>query len=603
MSPDVAPGNGAEPGPASPTSPAATATDRDPEPTPGGVDRAAAIGDDVAAAAGVGDVADAAVVGAGAGGVGGTARAAAGMGAITAVSRALGMVRVLVVAAVLGSSFLGNAFQSANSVSNVLFELLAAGALSAVLVPAFVSRLDRRDQTGAEEVAGGVLGVALAGLGVVTVLGVVFAPLLARALTVGVPESVAADQRALVTFLLRFFVPQILLYAAGTVAAAVLYAERRFPVTAAAPIGNTVVMVACLVAFRAVAGPDPGLDLTLGEKLLLVAAGTGGVIAFVGILLGACERSGFRLRPRLSRGDARVREVLAHSGWGVVLHTGAGLLLGAAIVAGAAVEGGVVAYQVGWVIFLAPYAVLAQPIHTAILPELVTEAREHGLDRVARSLRWALERMAVLLVPLSAGMIALAGPAMRLVPFGRAGGDGPELLAAAVAGLALGLLPYSAFLLLARGYYALGESRLPGLVSVGAATLGVIVMTAGALTTHGAARIAILGLGHTTAYTAGTLVLAVGLMRRTGASLWPAALARVTAVGALAGVVVWLAVGALLPDDPSRLADAAAVAALGAVGAGIVLAGYRLAGVREALTTRQSLPAPAGTGPEPEVVT
>ena len=65
------------------------------------------------------------------------------MGAITAVSRALGLVRVLVVSAVLGVSFLGNAFQQANSVSNVLFELLAAGALSAVLVPAFVELLDR----------------------------------------------------------------------------------------------------------------------------------------------------------------------------------------------------------------------------------------------------------------------------------------------------------------------------------------------------------------------------------------------------------------------------------------------------------------------------
>ena len=51
--------------------------------------------------------------------------------------------RVLVVAAVLGTTYLGNAFQSANSVSNVLFELLAAGALSAVLVPTFVELLDR----------------------------------------------------------------------------------------------------------------------------------------------------------------------------------------------------------------------------------------------------------------------------------------------------------------------------------------------------------------------------------------------------------------------------------------------------------------------------
>ena len=51
---------------------------------------------------------------------------------------AVGFVRVLVVAAILGTTYLGNAYQSSNSVSNVLFELVAAGALSAVLVPTFV---------------------------------------------------------------------------------------------------------------------------------------------------------------------------------------------------------------------------------------------------------------------------------------------------------------------------------------------------------------------------------------------------------------------------------------------------------------------------------
>src|SRR4029453_12176549 len=91
----------------------------------------------------------------------------------TGMSRTLGLVRVLVVSAVLGVSFLGNAFQQANSVSNVLFELLAAGALSAVLVPAFVDLIDGEGRERAEQVAGGVLWVALAGLGVVTVIGVV----------------------------------------------------------------------------------------------------------------------------------------------------------------------------------------------------------------------------------------------------------------------------------------------------------------------------------------------------------------------------------------------------------------------------------------------
>src|SRR3546814_14042838 len=85
------------------------------------------------------------------------------------------------------------------SVSNVLFELLAAGALSAVLVPTFVDLLDQGDDEGAEEVAGGVLGVAVVVLGVVSLVGIVAAPLLARALTVGVPADTVEDQRGPIT--------------------------------------------------------------------------------------------------------------------------------------------------------------------------------------------------------------------------------------------------------------------------------------------------------------------------------------------------------------------------------------------------------------------
>src|SRR5690606_15290460 len=135
------------------------------------------------------------------------------------------------------------------------------------------------------------------------------------------------------------------LYAAGAIATGVLYAKRRFAVTAAAPIGNTVVMVALLLVFRAVAGPSPDLALSTAERWLLVAAGSGGVVAFVATLLVALHRTGFRLRPRWAWRDPRVRRVLSHSGWGAVLHTGAGLLLGGAIITGSAVEGGVVAYQ------------------------------------------------------------------------------------------------------------------------------------------------------------------------------------------------------------------------------------------------------------------
>src|SRR5262249_24204892 len=125
------------------------------------------------------------------------ARAAAGMGAVTAVSRTLGFVRVLVIAAVLGTTYLGNTFQASNSVSNVLFELVAGGALSAVLVPTFVAHLARNDRAEIERLAGGLLGLATIVLGALSVLGVVFAPFLARVLTSGAAPAVAAQQRHL----------------------------------------------------------------------------------------------------------------------------------------------------------------------------------------------------------------------------------------------------------------------------------------------------------------------------------------------------------------------------------------------------------------------
>src|SRR3954470_21031638 len=78
------------------------------------------------------------------------------------VSRITGFVRVLAVGAALGTTFLGNTYQSANQVSHILFELLAAGLLSSVLVPSFVARLTTGDRDGAGRLAGAVLGFLVA---------------------------------------------------------------------------------------------------------------------------------------------------------------------------------------------------------------------------------------------------------------------------------------------------------------------------------------------------------------------------------------------------------------------------------------------------------
>lgn len=506
-------------------------------------------------------------------------RSATGMGAAAAVSRVLGGGRVLVIAAVLGTTYLGNAFQSANTVSNLLFELLAAGALSAVLVPTFVGHLERGDRAGAERLAGELLGITLVVLGVVTVVGMVAAPWLASVLTVAVADpQVAAAQRELTTFLLWFFIPQVVLYGVGAIATAVLHARRSFVVPAVAPIGNTVVMVAFLLAFRWVAGPDPGLELTTTEKVLLGLGGTLGVVAFVAIPTIAVWRSGFRLVPRWSRQHEGLGALLRLSGWASVQHAFAALLYGAAIIAGASVEGGVVAYQVGWFLFLAPYGIIAQPIHTTILPELVVEHEGGDPAAFAASLRWAMDSMTVLLVPLSALCLALAVPAMSVLAFGQASGaESVDLLAAALAALGLGLLPYGLFFLLSRAFYVLGDSRVPALWGAAGAVVGVVVMLVAGATTSGTTTVAALGVAHSVAFllAAGALVLA--LRRRTGEWILPGSLPAVLVVSAVVGAIVWAAYRAW--DPQGRLMDLVALAVLVPAGAAAYLGCTKLLGI------------------------
>jgi putative peptidoglycan lipid II flippase len=473
-----------------------------------------------------------------------------------------------------------------------------------VLVPAFVELLEQRrsaaGEAGAEQLAGALLGWSLLVLGPVCLAGVVAAPALARLLTTGTPDPVvAAAQRHLATFLLRLFVPQVLLYAVGAVTTAVLHAKRRFTVTAMAPIGNTVMMVAALVAFRVLHGPGaPGFDLTLAERLSLGAAGTLGVMAFVGVPFVALRRSGFRLRfsvPRPGTVTGLGRAVRL-SGWAGLQHAGTAVLLAAALLVGMGISGGVVAYQVAFACFLVPYAVLALPLVTAVLPELAVEAGRGDLPAFGRSLQWALERMASFVVPVSVAGVVFAPRVMEALAFGQTSEGGGRLIGFGLAALAAGLLPYGAFFLFVRAHYALGEGRAPALAAVGSSGLGAVLMAVGGAVAHGDAKLAVMGAAHSVAYLIGAVVLGVNLARRTGVSLVPAGLARAVAMSGGLGAVA----GAVLHEiDPvTRTATVGVSAGLLAAAAAVYVAALAPGGrgVRRPAATGAGLAAPGPRG-------
>ncbi len=494
-------------------------------------------------------------------------RAAARMSVATLASRGVGFVKVWVIAAVLGATYLGNTYQASSSVSNILFELIAAGALSAVLVPTFVDLFRAGDDREAERLASGVLGMALAVMAVVSIVGVVFAEPIARILSSGAPNAhVESQQVALSAFFLRFFVPQVLLYAIGTVATAVLFAKRRFVIVAIAPIANAVILVATMAIFRAMHGPNPSLDLTTGEELVLAIGGTLGVVGFVAVPTIALLRSGFRLRAKLGAVDRHLRKLLWLSAW-VALQPDVAVLLAAALVMGNQVAGGVVAYQFCFVAFLAPYAILAQPIHTTILPELTGDVASGDMVAFADRLRWGLDAMSRLLLPVSAAYVALALPAMRVLAVGNSRNDA-ELFAAVLASLGVGLFTYGTFLFFARASYALGDSRTPAIIAGASALVGAAVMVVGGLAFESdTAKVAALGLGHSAAYFVGTLVLGAVLRKRVGHGFFPHAFLPALGASVALGGAAWLVERLVGPSG--RIADILVLVAIGLVGLGL----------------------------------
>ncbi len=500
------------------------------------------------------------------------ARSIAAMSALTALSRVTGFVRIVVIAAVLGTTFLGNVYQSANTIPNVIFELVAAGLVQAVLIPSLVARLDRHDQTEAEHVAGAVLGLTAVVLAGVAVIGALAAPWLARALFSGASDpATRAAQAHLGTIFLWFFLPQVVFYAAGLVATSVLNAHHRFALPVIAPLANNVVVIAsCLVFWWLRDGQDPSLHLTTAETLVLAGGTTLGVLGFCGLPVLAVARSSFRLRPNLDRRHPEVRRLARQGAWAALFLAATQLLLVTVLVLGNRVEGGVVAYQVGFQFFLLPYALFALPVLTGLFPSLARQHAAGDTDGFVDSVERGVRTVAYLVAGAAALLGALGGLISRIVLFGETGSAGAAQVAGALAGFAPGLVGYSLFLFASRVSYARQDTRTPALVNLGVVALGSLVMVLAFAAVPDRHRVAALAIGHSVAYLTGAAVLLHRVARPAGVQHTPH-LGRAVAAPVVAALVVAVILAGATATSTfaggSRLTDLAILTVLASGGA------------------------------------
>lgn len=448
----------------------------------------------------------------------------------TAVSRITGFGRVVMIAAVLGPTYLGNTYQALNSIPNLAYTVLTGSLFATLLVPPLVRHVDTKDRRATAQLAGGFLGVAIIAFTAVAILTIIAGPLLLRVLSLGVEDPLAAaSQRRVGWPLLAILMPQVIFYAIAGTGGAVMNAHGRFALAAAASALENIGILATLGAFAIIFGTESSLESVSMAQIQLLGWGT---TAAVGLHAAAqwwgAHRVGVPLVLRPGWRNPEVRQIIRRTipslgysglqslGWFAVL-----------IVANR-VPGGVVAFALAFNFVSLPVAIGAEPVAVALLPQLSRLFDGARLQRFRDELVRGASLACLLIIPAAVAYVVLAQPLAEAVSFGRmATPSGTMLVAAALAALGLSVLGDSAFVMAMHGAYAQRDASSPFRSMALRTGLTLAGLLLAFFFTEGAAVLVAMGLAISAADLVGAWHLAGRVMLRlpaTGKRLTPAML-------------------------------------------------------------------------------
>lgn len=445
-------------------------------------------------------------------------RGAALMASGTAVSRALGLLRAMVLAAAIGvTGQAADAFAIGNTLPNVLFMLLAGGVLNAILVPQVV-RAYRRDA--GQEYVDRLLSFGFALLAVLTVLLTLAAPLLVRLYTRGGDDT----QIALATTFAWWCIPQLFFYGAYALLGQVLNARQSFGPYMWAPVVNNLVSIAGFGVFIAVFGGDvsDASAWDAGRVALLAGTATAGVVAQALVLVPSLRRAGVSYRWRWGlRGSGLGRAGTVATWTFVGLAIGQIGYLVVQRVAWSAPEAapeaadvaGNAAYQYAFTIFMLPHSLVTVSLATALFTRLSAQAHDDDAAGVRSTLSAGLRVVGLFTVLAAVASVVLAEPVTRIVLLAEPSGA-VDAVADVVIAMAVGLPAFGAWSMCQRVYYAYEDAR--GMVPVQVAMAAVVIggTLLGTVLLPGTAWVAAAGLSMSASYLLGAVLALVTLRRR-----------------------------------------------------------------------------------------
>ena len=443
---------------------------------------------------------------------------------MTLISRILGLVRDIVFARYFGASVVMDAFLVANRIPNMLRRFFAEGAFSAGFVPVMARYRERHDHEEAREFVDAVAGTFGLILFLVTLAGVIAAPLL---VAIVAPGFIGDDGRfELSTLMLRFTFPYLFFVSLTAFAGGILNTYGRFGVPAFTPVILNVVLISAAIWL------SPRLEQP------------GMALAYAVFIAGLLQLL-FQL-PFLARIHAlpRPRWAIGHDGVRRAMKLMLPAIFGSSVAQVNVLLGGIIAslLGVGKISLLYysdrlmefPLGLFGIALATVTLPYLSRQYATESHDEFAATLDWSMRLVMLIAVPAAVGLIVLADPLVATIFYGGAFSAGDvRMTALALQAFALGLVGFSFVKILAPAYFSREDTRTPvrvGLIAL-AVNFGLSVVLAWYLTSIGfAGSHADLALAISVAAVLNAWLLYRGLRKddvvRHGAG-WPALLVRV----------------------------------------------------------------------------
>lgn len=431
-------------------------------------------------------------------------------------SRVTGFLRSLVLVAALGIglSDVADAYNLANTLPNMVYELLLGGVLASVIIPVLV-------QAQHDDVDRGVaytqrlLSMATAILGGATVLAVLAAPLLASIF------GGSASKQALTGLWATLLLPEIFFYGLGAMFTAVLNTRDVYSWPAWAPVLNNLITIAAVGLFLLLPSAKPltASSISAGQILVLGIGTTLGIAGQALVLFVPLKKSGFTWQWRfraLPSEVGRMAEFRTLTSWvlGYVAISQVGVF---AVNRVANVRrGGPSTFANADLLFQVPYGILGVSLLTALMPRMSRAAARGDTGSVLDDLRLGTRLSAVALIPVTAGLMVLAPEFTSVIFVGHAHLGEARLIGVALAAGSFGLLPFALVMLQQRVFYAMRDARTPTIINLAMVATKVVLVFTARSALHGDAIIVALTVSTSLSYLVGSVVGHVLLRRKFG---------------------------------------------------------------------------------------